>query len=406
MKVKIKRKFVLIYIAVFIIVLSESLFFMHRNLGHILEYVGYLMLLGQILISFYHVENNYQKKYFSFFVVIVTLMSLGFWVLDLALIRKIVLFFTVLGISISAVLSKNYITSLDLLRSISYCAFFSILIAAMLAIIGGDSIVDHVDPSTTGVLGIQMGFNGGMTYKNYFAADMLAIFMGIYFYYKCEKKKSKDLFVLVLLSIMILASNSKGGILLLVIFLVSMNYSILKKIPRKQRKIFVYFISIIFCIAIINIYSTIILNVSTYGYRYRGLINYIGYFESDWYRIILGSADLMYDQEEEYVVTVRSITGWDGSLEMAWLNILIKSGLLGIVAYFLLYIRYLKNILQIEDWNYKTCMLSVWVTLLASSFVEAYIQSVHCFFAIFCYLLICGLGGRKEKHQIIRNGGY
>ena len=58
MKVKIKRKFVLIYIAVFIIVLSESLFFMHRNLGHILEYVGYLMLLGQILISFYHVENN------------------------------------------------------------------------------------------------------------------------------------------------------------------------------------------------------------------------------------------------------------------------------------------------------------------------------------------------------------
>ncbi|HBV85024.1 MAG TPA: hypothetical protein DEB74_19935 [Lachnospiraceae bacterium] len=67
MKVKIKRKFVLIYIAVFIIVLSESLFFMHRNLGHILEYVGYLMLLGQILISFYHVENNYQKKIFFFF---------------------------------------------------------------------------------------------------------------------------------------------------------------------------------------------------------------------------------------------------------------------------------------------------------------------------------------------------
>ena len=51
-------------------------------------------------------------------------------------------------------------------------------------------------------------------------------------------------------------------------------------------------------------------------YRVRGLANYIQYYQNDIFHLFFGNAETVYDKTNTYVMTVRSIVGWDGSLEM------------------------------------------------------------------------------------------
>jgi hypothetical protein len=87
---------------------------------------------------------------------------------------------------------------------------------------------------------------------------------------------------------------------------------------------------------------------------------------------------------------------------MAVLNILIKSGILGVIAYIIIYLRIGKNIITTNDWACKTGMVAVTVTMLISSLVEAYIQSVHCIFAIYGYMVISGLYDLSKRNEYQR----
>ena len=98
-------------------------------------------------------------------------------------------------------------------------------------------------------------------------------------------------------------------------------------------------------------------------------------------------------------MAVRSTVGFDGSLEMAWLNILIKSGILGIISYIIIFVRMFWLQQKVKNKVISVGILAILITLLGSSLVEAYIQSIHCIYAVMSYLVINSLYGIDYKIQ-------
>ena len=123
---------------------------------------------------------------------------------------------------------------------------------------------------------------------------------------------------------------------------------------------------IIIGLVTVNIFNNIILRFSTYAYRFRGLLNYLNYYNGDSFHMILGNAESFYDKSNSYVMAVRSTTGYDGSLEMAWLNILIKSGLLGVLAYAFIFIRMFKLAVKANDKVISVGIMANFIGLIVS----------------------------------------
>ena len=74
MKVKF-NKYTWIYISLFIITLSESIFVNNRGLDNLFEYIGYGILLIYIIFSFFKKDNYVnKKKNFMIFIVIINLI--------------------------------------------------------------------------------------------------------------------------------------------------------------------------------------------------------------------------------------------------------------------------------------------------------------------------------------------
>ena len=62
----------------------------------------------------------------------------------------------------------------------------------------------------------------------------------------------------------------------------------------------------------------------------RGFQNLLDYMLDDSKRLMFGISDIAYaDNGNTYVNNIRSFLGWEASVEMAHVNILIKNGLLG-----------------------------------------------------------------------------
>lgn len=401
MSIKLRIKDILVCTALFVITLSGASGVINSGYKSTLEYVGYAILLPTIIFSSYHNERPVwvvQKT--LLFCVMITLMSFGFLVQALSIKRKIILLFTVFGVCSVTTLSDNLLNSLKLIRASAYSILFAVCVSSVIIIWSGGKIWESIEVPGGGIMGITFALTGGIKYKNYFSGDMLAVFIGIFLYYIQEKKKL-DLIVLCLTAIAIVLSNSRGSILLLASFLlVAFCYNIVRFIKPSQRNIFLGCLLVASVVGVIYAFDPVIMNIETFAMRFRGLLNYISYFKDDCNHMLLGSSELMYDKAEDYVITVRSMTGLDGSVENAWLNIMIKSGLLGVVAYIILFIRLFRLSTNYKDWHIKSSIVAITVMLLASSFVEAYIQSIHCILGIYCYLIILGFYGMSLDPKV------
>lgn len=397
MKIRINEHAVLIYITIVIITLSESVFFNNRGLNNTLEYLGYFLLLSSILLSFIKESNNLNKKRDACsFLLVLILSGIGLWFQNVSITRFFVLQFTIFAIAIISVLSSNYMSSLRIIRGSAYALLVGIALAILLGLVSGDGIWDQINTGA-GIFGIPLGFNGGMVFKNYFSADILIIYICLSIYERCEEYKSVDKVVQFFCAFFCVLSNSRGGLVLLAIYCIALNYSIVFRIKKKYIKIFILCVMIIGFALFVKFYNNILDSFGTYAYRFRGLINYLNYYEGDGFHMFFGNAESFYDKDVSYVMAVRSTTGFDGSLEMSWLNILIKSGLLGIAAYVIIFFRLFKIAVRATNQKISTCMIALTLTCLVSSLVEAYIQSIHCVFGVMCYLIINGLYGYDRK---------
>ena len=119
----------------------------------------------------------------------------------------------------------------------------------------------------------------------------------------------------------------------------------------------------------------------------------------DLHKWLFGIASQLYDQNLNYVLQFRSIFGYDGTMEFALLDILVKNGILGLSGFVIIFVRNIKMALQANNWEYKTACIAIMVMLLVSSLVETYIQSIHSPVGIYCYLAVGGLAGLCNKEK-------
>lgn len=267
--------------------------------------------------------------------------------------------------------------------------------------ISNTTLIEKVYSSALSIV----GFNGGIIYKNYYAAILVASFIGIFIYYSNYKRRKIDFVSLILIFCCLIMSNSKGGLLLLLLFVglyfAIFKWKILDKFKVKEKKynkvILVILIILLIMILMILGYKYILSNSSTYAYRIRGVVNYISFYKNDLFHLIFGNSEMAFrDSEYSYVENIRifltqnGMNGYDGSYEMGFINVLIKNGLIGIIgfilAYYIIMRRAQKNELMERQYVYILIL-----TLLISSLVESYVCNIHAVFGIVCYMFINGL---------------
>lgn len=211
-------------------------------------------------------------------------------------------------------------------------------------------------------------------------------------------------------AVLLIASNSRGALIMTFVFLVVSHYDALLKLKASQRGIFVFVVSIVGVIGAALVYSFIISDSGSYMIRMKGFITYIELYKADFFHMWYGNAEMAW-KDGNYVNNVRAVIGWDGTVELSFLSILVKNGILGYFGYAIIFLFYIKNGLTVKNWKKKSIILALSLSLLSSAFVENYITNTHVVYGIFNYCVINGLIGQnnqfyKRKKENVRINQY
>ena len=385
-----------LFTTIVLLTLSSCKAVIGTKMESILLYVGYIFLLGGIYISYLRLTRKYRRKFIDkFALILAVLFSVGILVQNLTIKRKLILLFTMAAILMTSTMAENFIKNYRNIRSMAYGCIWGVIASIIICLACGEPLWGN---ATEGTLGIYWFFNGGIKDKN-IATIMLAMIISLYIYGKHYGKfRQLDRVMIVIGLLIILLSNSRGAWIHTFVFFVMMNCEKVYMIRKNQRKLFIVGITIAGLAIAYFLYDKVILQSSTYLFRYRGLANYLSMFGSDSYHMWLGNAEIAYDKDLGYVNTIRSITGWNGSLEIAWLNILIKNGLLGAIGFIIIFAKFFYVALKSDNVLNQAFCISLTVMLIVTSLVATYIQTVHSLFGIYCYMLISFFIGMEHKN--------
>lgn len=393
MKIKLYRDYFLM-VSLFVLLLGGSNALSILSLESKLESLGYAFFLYLI---FYTVTKSIKNRIGNilFFIAILFMFSIGIIEQNMDSIIKVRLIFTMVVIGAVSVLSEDVILYKKTIANISYIILLSCVVNSLLCIGMGNSLLDR---SVEGLW--SFGFNGGMLYKNFFASDLIAAFIGFALYLKMnivsKKEKIKIQLIMLTLVLLLFFTNSRGAYIIFIVFLLAFYKEEIIPLPPVLKKIFFLFSSIVIVIVAVLTFQSFALASETYMYRIRGIINYFDYISADWIHLMYGYAELAFaDPDVRYVDALRTVLGFDGSFEFAFLNIFIKNGLIGLIGYLLIFARFY---IASFDKNriYGKYMRPILFALIVSALVESYISNVHAFFGVYCYLLLSILG-RTEK---------
>ena len=232
----------------------------------------------------------------------------------------------------------------------------------------------------------------GFQVKNYCGGIWLLLFVLNYIYYMRNGRLGhKERTVLVLFLLLIVLSGSKGALALSMIWILLINFDKILKLKKNQKRIFVFLAGIIACLIGVYIYNNILINVYTYAYRMRGLSNLVDYLLQDLRNLFFGVSDIAYANTGfSYTTNMRQFLGWQSSVEMAYVNILIKNGLIGYASYILIFKDFLSDCKRCTVTD-QSIVKSLVIVLLISGLTETYAASIHYVVGPIMYCLIRGL---------------
>lgn len=395
MTIKLNRLF-FICISFFGIVLGGSQAVKNLGLDNLIKYASYFSLILCIMRSLLKCDRHIIFSRMNFFLIITFFFVIGIMFQDLNLLKKLYLAFSMVIISILGTLPINLIDSLRDFRRISYYLFYGVIISIFLGII---CKVTMLTVAVEGI-GLGYGFNGGMLHKNFFAITVFISYSLLFLHQKYIKYNQIDTFVLFLEFFFIIASNTRTVYLILLVFWGIVNIDILLKIKKEQRYILFFLVSLIGVIFVIDFWDYLVDHSSSYSVRVQGIINFLNYYHGDYFHLILGDATLGFgDSSHDYGYNVRSVTGWNGTLEMPLLSVMIKNGFIGLIGYILIIWSFIKTIRKIQDKTLKIISLSILIPLLMSATVENYIVNINFVFMPVCFCILNSLNSIKERNQ-------
>jgi len=400
------------FVIFFLLIVANSRYLVDEGLSSYLEYFVHGILTALSCYTFIKDKKDDKIKTIIIFFIVVVFFSIGIMLQGLIISTKIRLIFTMVTLAAYIILSGNLLNNYKNIRSASYGMFIGTIFTTFIGIITGTSMNETIYDKTYRLIA-DVGFTGGLQFKNYYATVVLASFMGIYLYYKYEQKKKIDFFMLILLCILELLSGSKGGYLLFIVFIILQQFKKLNiknkiKISKGVKYISVIIIMLISIFIFKWGYNNILVTSSTYGYRMRGVENYINYVKNDYFHLIFGNAEMAYSNSK-YVQNIRNfliknnIEAYNGSYEMGFINALIKNGVLGLIGFIICYYIIVKKALLFNEKEYKVTIISILIVLLISSLVESYVCNIHAIFGVYCYILMSGIINMAENKENLNN---
>jgi hypothetical protein len=213
---------------------------------------------------------------------------------------------------------------------------------------------------------------------------MLAVLILLDLYKAFTKKNALTLkgmaFVLMVLS------NTRSVWIVLAVYLYISNYRTFKA-GKISKRINLAILIILLVVVGIPTYKMLINHSYNFQFRFNGLTNYVNYVRGDSFHIWYGNAELAF-KNSSYADNIRSVTGWDGSVELVLLNILIKNGLVGVIGYILMFIYIFRQLRIANNIEATDILYGVYVSFLVSALVECFLATLTFPFAPVVYTLL------------------
>ncbi|HGL7329505.1 TPA: oligosaccharide repeat unit polymerase Wzy [Streptococcus pneumoniae] len=391
MTIKINNLF-FVCLSFFGIVLSSSQVIVNLGLSSIIQYISYFMLMLCVFLTLIKNTLNVFANRIIYFLIISFLFIIGINLQNLPLSRKIYLSFSMLIISSLSTLPIKLINNLSDLRRISYYLLHSIFLSVFLGLVFKISLVTVAVEG----IGFSYGFNGGLTHKNFYAITILVSYILLYVSRKYDAKHQIDSFVLWLDLFLLLISNTRTVYIILVIFWIIINRNFINNIKKEHRLVVTATTIVISLLALTFFFKHIINNSESYSHRVLGVVNFFKYYESDRFHLFFGDAELAFGNTTKgYGHNIRSVLGWDGTVEMPLLSVMIKNGYVGLVGYIIVLFKFISSIISVKNSTKKNIGLSIFIPLLLSATVENYIVNISFVFMPVCFCILCSIKNIK-----------
>ena len=387
---KIKKKDILPFLGFFLITIGNGKY-LGAKFGDLIEYLGIAVLL--ILCYWpskeHHVNVTETIKVFF----LTSLLSIGAFIKGTPTKACYMIAMTSFALMSFALMSQSILSTNKRIKIAADAIFGGAIFSAFIGLITGTlGFSLESDESIVGILYVS-----GFQIKNYCGGIWLLLFILNYIYYiRNGMLGHKERIILAMFLLLIILSGSKGALALSLIWIVLVNFDRLLKFRKDQKKLFIFFAGIVACLMGVYVYNNILINVYTYAYRMRGLSNLLDYMLKDSRNLFFGISDVAYaNTGYDYTTNIRQFLGWQSSVEMAYVNILIKNGLLGFIIYCFVFLHFYKESKYMVAEN--GIVLSLIAVMLVSGLVETYIASVHYVVGPVIYCLLNGLITQEKK---------
>ena len=387
----IKKNSIYIFIISFLLMISSSLYLSEIGINSSLLYLGYFLILLKIYKS---LLKSKEVRYTQFFQVllIVFLLSIGILIQNLEIKQKIMLVLAYFLFLFFTILGKYFLKSIDDLKIVSYAILMGYIIVCVLSLIVGTSIIASVGEGV-----FSFGLTGGMGHKNIVAASLLVGLISIYTYIILGKKKNFDMYLVYIYILLIFLSGSRTIWIMTIIFFIISNMYIIKNLSKLKRYIFKFIITLLSIIIISIVIKYVLLESQNYLFRLLGVISFWDLHKDDYYHLVFGFSEIVYNSSNSYFENVWSLTEGIGTFEMGFLNIIARMGIIGFVGYVVLFNIILKKAKKIENIKKRYILYGIVYTMLFSGFVELYIVSVQYVYTIMTLCIISFLSINSKE---------
>lgn len=382
---KIAKKDILPFLGFFLITIGNGKY-LGAKFGDLIEYLGIAVLL--ILCYWPSKEHHVSVTETIKALFLTSLLSIGAFIKGTPTKACYMIAMTSFALMSFALMSQSILSTNKRIKIAANAIFWGAVFSAFIGLITGTlGFSLGSDESIVGILYVS-----GFQVKNYCGGIWLLLFVLNYIYYMRNGRLGhKERTVLALFLLLIVLSGSKGALALSMIWILLINFDKILKLRKNQKRIFVFFAGIIACLIGVYIYNNILINVYTYAYRMRGLSNLVDYLLQDLRNLFFGVSDIAYANTGfSYTTNMRQFLGWQSSVEMSYVNILIKNGLIGYASYILIFKDFLSGCKRCTAID-QSIVKSLVIVLLISGLTETYAVSIHYVVGPVMYCLIRGL---------------
>jgi len=389
---KKKKNQIITFIIFFLLTIGNGNFIL-ESFGNKIEYLGLILL---IISAFIKAPKNIGTLKKDILILIFSfILSFGAFYNNISTNAKLMIFLSSLLLMTYPKFSDIFLSENKQIKIIGDAILTGMIVNSFIGIITGTLGFGYNANESI----FKITFLCGLKIKNYCGGIWLITYMLYYVYYLREGTLNKHRIKFLVLVLLLLLSGSKGACFLTAIFVLSINFKNILNFKEKQGVVFYTILIPLIIFLGVYVYKNVLINIPTYAYRIRGMQKMFDIMKNDISKLMFGISNIAYaDTGYDYTINMRNFLGWDASVEMAYVNILIKNGLIGILIYLKIFKDILnksKNITKL-DRNIVICIV---IVMILSGFTETYIASIHYVIGPALFCLVNGIDTKSKLKE-------